>query len=57
MATNKLADFDENDDPRYSSYIKNKDKGNELKKNWKVQATEKENEGGKTRQGDSSYPK
>ncbi|KAH0665280.1 hypothetical protein KY290_027548 [Solanum tuberosum] len=57
VAADKLADFDEGDDPRDTLHFKQKDKGKEWKKNGKGHAAEKEDEGGKTRQGEFSFPK
>ena len=57
MAADNLADFDEGNDLRDSSHFKHKEKGKEWMKNRKGQAAEKKDEGGNTRQRESSFPK
>ena len=57
VAADKLANFNEGDDLRISSHFKQKEKWKEWKKNGKGQAAEKEDECGKTRQRESSFPK
>lgn len=54
VAANKLADFDEGDDPKDTLYSKSKDKEKEWKKNEKGRAVGNEDEVG---QEESSFPK
>lgn len=53
----KLVDFNEGDNPNDALHFKQTDKGKKWKKNRKGQAAEKKDECGKTRHGESYFPK